>query len=172
MNESVQFVSLEQLLPLRAKILRPQMSLDKSLYPEDHEPKTFHLGVLNPNKVLLSVGTFINQVPTDENLKKELLNSITIPNAMPKELTNSLSNAYRLRGMATEETMQGKGLGSKIILEAEKILKQRKCNLLWFNARTKAMNFYIKLGYEFKPEIFEFPGIGPHCLMYKYFKEH
>ena len=84
-----------------------------------------------------------------------------------------LSNAklsYRLRGMATDPLFQQKGLGKEIILFAENELKRRNCDLLWFNARVSAEIFYQKLGFEAIEDIFNIDSIGPHKVMFKYFK--
>ena len=76
---------------------------------------------------------------------------------------------FRLRGMATSENHQGKGMGRKLILKAEGILKERKVDILWFNARIVALDFYSKLGYEIIGEQFDIQYIGVHFNMYKKF---
>jgi GNAT superfamily N-acetyltransferase len=72
--------------------------------------------------------------------------------------------------MAILEEYQGKDIGRKLLLYIENYIRQSGGGLLWFNARTTAVPFYIKSGYEGDGGIFKIPGIGPHILMYKNLK--
>lgn len=144
---TVGFISSDDTMDLRMRILRPLHPREACEYPEDNLPTTFHVGVLNSGKVI-SNGTFMQQ------------GHAHFPKA---ELP------YRLRGMATDPSFQGKGLGRKIILAAEQELQKRGCDLLWFNARVSAEGFYRRLGYEAIEEIFDIHPIGPHKVMFKYF---
>jgi GNAT superfamily N-acetyltransferase len=141
----VEFISAEDTLDLRMKILRPGQAREFCMYPEDHLPTTFHLGILENGRVI-SNGTFIQQ-------KHELF--------AEEGLT------YRLRGMASDSAFQKKGLGKSVLQAAETELKRRGCSLLWFNARTSAEGFYKKSGYIPIEKVFEITGIGPHKVMYK-----
>ena len=117
-------------------------------YLEDSLPNTFHLGIFIDQRLVCN-GTFIQQ----DHAK--------------------FANAqfpYRLRGMASDSISQRKGLGTSLIKFAIEILKQKKCDLLWFNARTSAEIFYQKLGFQKFDEIFEIPTIGAHKVMYSWLK--
>ena len=46
--------------------------------------------------------------------------------------------------MAVLEGYRKIGVGSNLIIEAEKILQNSKTNLIWLNAREKALSFYLK----------------------------
>lgn len=142
---TVAFISAEDTMDLRMRILRPLHPREICEYAEDKLPTSFHIGVLNAGKVV-SNGTFIQQGHA----------------YFPKAIL-----PYRLRGMATDPAVQGKGLGRKIILAAEEELKKRSCDLLWFNARVSAEIFYKKLGYTTIEEIFNIDTIGPHKVMFK-----
>ena len=142
----VQFISSEQALDLRMRILRPNQAREACLYAEDNFETSFHLGILEDGKVI-SNGTFMQQ-------------------AQPK--LPQAKYPYRLRGMATDNNQQKKGLGQKIILAAEAELKKRNCDMLWFNARVSAEGFYKKLGYTAIEDIFNIDTIGPHKIMYKW----
>jgi GNAT superfamily N-acetyltransferase len=146
-NFSASFISADDTMDLRMRILRPLHPREFCEYPEDNLPETFHLGVKVDGKVV-SNGTFMKQ--DQPKLPKAKL-------------------AYRLRGMATDPGFQGKGLGRTIILAAEEELKKRGCDLLWFNARVSAEVFYRKLGYTAIEEIFNIDTIGAHKVMYKSF---
>lgn len=144
----IESISVDELLPLRARVLRPGQETEKAENPFDRNPETLHLGLYLETK-LVCVATF------------HLENHKELP----------AQKAYRLRGMATDEKHQGKGLGKKILCFAIDELKKRKCDLLWCNARVIAFPFYLKLGLQFHGELFEIPEIGPHKVMYKYLNE-
>jgi predicted GNAT family N-acyltransferase len=147
-SNEVSFISSNQALDLRMRILRPLQPREACVYAEDNDETTFHLGIFENEKVI-SNGTIIKQAQPQ------------LPNA---------KQPYRLRGMATDINQQKKGLGRKIILAAETELKKRHCDLLWFNARVSAEGFYQKLGYTAIEDIFNIDTIGPHKIMYKWFK--
>lgn len=75
--------------------------------------------------------------------------------------------SLQLRGMAVLGAFQSKGYGAQLIKFAEEWLMQRGIRLIWMNARTSAVPFYEKLGYEKQGEEFE---IEPHGLHYKMHK--
>ncbi|MFN9066674.1 MAG: GNAT family N-acetyltransferase [Bdellovibrionales bacterium] len=139
-------VTVSQVIDLRSRILRPGQPLVNSQYEEDYDPTTFHLGSFNESMKIVTVGTFIQQ------RHSYFFNS---------------KLSYRLRGMATEIEFQKKGYGKNLIIAAEKILIARSCDLLWFNARLSALDFYKKLGFKIMGEVFELPSIGSHIVMFK-----
>lgn len=149
-NFAVSFISAQDTMGLRMRILRPLHPREMCEYPEDNLPTTFHIGVLDSDGRVISNGTFMQQA--HKHFPKAML-------------------PYRLRGMATDPAFQGKGLGRKIILAAEEELKKRGSDLLWFNARVSAEVFYTKLGYTAIEEVFEIDTIGPHKVMFKSFSK-
>jgi len=74
---------------------------------------------------------------------------------------------YRLRGMATDEKYRSQGFGTELINFAQDVLRQKRCDLIWCNARIKAIPFYESLGFHGLGSLFEIPGIGTHKVMYK-----
>lgn len=58
-------------------------------------------------------------------------------------------------------------LGEKLIIHAEKQCSKQKPNLIWFNARKKAIGFYTKMEYQTKGLPFEIKGVGEHIIMFK-----
>ncbi|RZK10679.1 MAG: GNAT family N-acetyltransferase [Flavobacterium sp.] len=44
-------------------------------------------------------------------------------------------------------------------------LKEAKADYIWCNARTSAIDFYKKQGFETISEEFEISGVGPHYIM-------
>jgi len=131
---------------IRLNVLWPHKKKNNCYLKEDNLESTFHIGVFFNNR-LISIGTFIKQKNILFDDKKE---------------------QYRLRAMATEKKFQKKSMGKKLILFAEKILKNKKTKLLWCDARKEAIPFYSKLGFQVQGEYYEIPKIGLHKLMYLY----
>ncbi len=146
MSYQVSLITAEQTIDLRMRVLRPGQPRSNCEYAEDKYPTTFHLGIVQNDDVLCN-GTFIQQT---------------------HELFIQARHPYRLRGMATNPILQSQGLGSLVLQAAEVELTKRNCDILWFNARMTAENFYKKLGYVADQNIFNIESIGPHKVMYKW----
>lgn len=129
---------------IRHKMLREGFPIEECTFKSDEDDQTFHLGAFEEGK-LVSVASFYFE----------------------KNITFDEQNQYRLRGMATLPDYQRKGLSSELLKMAFPIIKQNFCSLLWCNARSSAVGFYQKVGFEKTGEEFEIPNVGPHFLMFK-----
>ncbi len=134
---------------VRHAVLRKGMEREHCIFNGDELATTFHLGIFYERE-LIGVATFLIKE------KKE------IGNACP-----AASLMYQLRGMAIIEKHQGKGLGSKLMDHAERKLRELDADLLWFHARTSAVNFYQRMGYNVLGEEIQLEPAGPHFKMYK-----
>lgn len=150
----VRFISCADCFDLRSRILRPGQDAAINHYAEDNLPTTFHVGVLAEMHTnifavdkIVSNGTFM---------------------AMSHKYFPEAVKPYRLRGMATDSDFQGQGLGTKILNFAQAHLISENCDLLWFNARVSAFQFYEKNGFQVIGELFDIAGAGPHKVMYKW----
>jgi len=72
----------------------------------------------------------------------------------------------KLRQMAVDESVQGKGLGKILVTNAEETAVENGYEQVVLNARITARGFYEKLGYEVIGEEFMEVGI-PHIAMQK-----
>ena len=135
-------IEVEKTYPLRKEILRKGMTLSHKM-PGDEDKESLHLGLFS-DKDLVCVCSFM------KNNNKDFSGF-----------------QYQLRGMATSEKVQGKGLGKIIMNEAERILEKKGVNIIWCNARARATGFYAKLGYRKIGNKFDVPQVGPHYVMYK-----
>jgi ribosomal protein S18 acetylase RimI-like enzyme len=54
-----------------------------------------------------------------------------------------------------------------LVTHAEELLKSQKVDLIWFNARENAADFYQKMGYEIMGNAFDIPDVGIHYVMWK-----
>ncbi|MBK26885.1 MAG: GNAT family N-acetyltransferase [Halobacteriovorax sp.] len=129
---------------IRHKMLRKGFPIEDCIFKGDDDDQSFHLGAFEEGK-LVSVASFY----------------------FDKNDTFEEPNQYRLRGMATLPEHQHKGLSSELLKMAFPIIKQNFCSLLWCNARSEAVGFYQKVGFEKIGEEFEIPTVGPHFLMFK-----
>ena len=142
---SVREIGAEDTYPIRREELRKNVSLSHVMKGDD-DSETLHLG-LYLNDELVSIASFMKaSLPEFEGLQ------------------------YQLRGMATSEMHQGKGLGRKLLRSAEERLQKMGVDVLWCNARTKARGFYEKLGYQVMGPSFDIPEIGLHYKMFKRFE--
>ena len=137
-------VNSNDLLPIRSKILRNNANYDYCKYKGDNLDSSFHIGAYVSNKIVGGVSV----------IKK-------------KSTYKNLTNSYQLRGMCVLEDFQNKGIGEKILKEAEKHCKILKIKNIWMNARVKAANFYLKLNYIDLGFRYEIKDIGLHYFLYK-----
>lgn len=139
----IKFITTQDVLPLRNEILRNgKLQLKECVFVNDDEASSFHLGYYVADE-LVCVASFHKQCHPD-----------------------FAGEAFQLRGMATNASHQGKGIGNKLVNFAIVYLRGQKINYLWCNAREKAFKFYLSLGFEFISEPFEIEGIGVHKVMY------
>ncbi len=143
---SIKLISSKDCFELRKKILWPHKKLNQCSIDIDNHPDSFHLGAFCGDR-LVSMGSFFKQ----EN----------------KLFNNQLQ--YRLRAMATDNNYRNIGSGSKLIKKSFEILKKKKIEILWCDARLIAVDFYKKNGFKISSNIFEIPIIGPHYVMKKLF---
>ena len=135
-------IKAEDTYPIRKSILRKGMTLSYEM-KGDQESETLHLGLFESGQ-LFCIGSFMKS-------SYKLFNGVQ----------------YQLRGMAAVKSAQGKGFGKLLLEEAEKTLKNQGVEILWCNARTVALGFYKKLGYQTVGDVFQVEQVGPHFLMFK-----
>ena len=81
-------------------------------------------------------------------------------------LSDTKDGCVRLRQMAVQKNMQGKGIGESIIRFAENLARDKGFKALTMHARDTAIGFYEKYGYKVKGEQFIEINI-PHHIMEK-----
>lgn len=141
----IRFLKTSQTLKLRQKVLRPLMHPEECRTPEDDGPLAFHLGLFQVGE-LAAVATF--QPQCHANLDAGF--------------------PFRLRWMAVDPKHRRRGFGVKIMQRGLDVLRERHADLLWFNARENAFQFYASLGFVPLGPLFDMPGIGPHKVMYRH----
>lgn len=79
-------------------------------------------------------------------------------------------NQFQIRGMAVLENHQKKDIGKTLLIHCEEVCSNKDVDLIWFNARTEAIGFYEKMGYQKTGTPFEIPDVGKHIIMLKKIK--
>lgn len=141
----VRQITTADTLSLRQRVLKPFLRVEECVNPGDDLVTTFHYGLFHAAK-LVSVETFL----------------------LESHPEFSAGCPYRLRGMATDSLYRGQGFGQKLLRYGVENLRQKGCDLIWFNARIKAFSFYEKLGFAPHGPLFEMKDIGLHKVMYKH----
>ncbi len=134
--------TINEILPLRHRILRAGFPIDAARFPEDNEATTIHYGLFIEGEVKVCLTLIANELDGKK--------------------------AWQLRGMAADVGVQGKGFGGSLIHFAlQDALNQSYSSLFWCNARKAAAGFYEKNGWDFISEEFMVPVFGPHYKMLK-----
>jgi GNAT superfamily N-acetyltransferase len=82
-------------------------------------------------------------------------------------LVDEGNGVVRLRQMAVNNTLQGKGIGRALMNFAENLARDRGYKRLTMHARKTAVGFYERLGYQISSPEFEEVTI-PHYVMEKW----
>ncbi|WP_333810483.1 GNAT family N-acetyltransferase [Flavobacterium sp.] len=137
-------ISSVETYPVRHEVLRKGKPIETCIFKGDDDEQTIHLGLFLDDQLVGIISVFKEQ----NNLFSE-------------------TNQFQIRGMAVLEEFQGKGLGTKLVKEAEKHCINLNANVIWFNARENAVPFYEKLDYKIIGDSFLIPEVGIHFVMYK-----
>jgi len=141
---AVKEISTEETITIRHQVLRQGKPIESCYFEGDNSATTFHLG-LHYYGELIGVATFIKNQHPNFNDESQL----------------------QLRGMAILQLFQGKKLENVLLEKGLLDLKQLNINLLWFNARETAINFYSKFGFNTYGKPFDIQNIGTHYTMFK-----
>ncbi len=129
---------------VRHPVLRAGKNIESCVFDGDDLQTTKHFGYFIDKKLIGVISVYKKQ---NDNFKT--------------------TYQLQLRGMAILENHQKKGFGEKLVKHCEDFAFQNKIELIWFNAREKALPFYKKLGYTEIGSSFEIPEIGKHFVMFK-----
>lgn len=135
--------TVDEILPLRHRVLRTGMPFETAMFPEDRDAGVLHFGA------------FLNG------------DAVVCFTLLPSEWDGVPT--WQLRGMATEKAHQGEGFGSRLIRFAEADVKKETIGpRFWCNARLAAVPFYERNGWEIASDRFEVPIFGPHHKMIRF----
>ena len=110
--------------PLRRLVLRDNDPTRSVTYPEDDDPNALHLGVRDGSGAIVATSTWIPRQCPD------------VPAA----------SAIQLRGMATEASVRGTGIGGRLFEAGIARFADLGHDLVWARARDAALGFYTSHG--------------------------
>jgi len=143
--------------PLRHAILRPHQGIDAVVWERDDEPGTATFGAVDSESgAIVGVATVFREPAPFDPAAVGLA-----AGAGGKETT------WRLRGMATCEDLQGRGIGSMVLKAVLDHVAAEGGDLVWCNARVGAIAFYKRAGFETWGDEWELPSIGSHIVMWQ-----
>jgi GNAT superfamily N-acetyltransferase len=125
--------------------LRAGKPVETCYFEGDELLTTTHFGLFLEEKLLGVLSVFKNECPILES-----------------------KNAYQYRGMAILAPYQNKKYGVLLLDAANTWVAEEQGDLIWFNAREKAIGFYERNGFTIFGTVFDIANIGPHVLMFKY----
>ncbi len=132
--------TIEEILPLRHRILRDGLPLEAARFEGDDASGTRHYAARHGDTI------------------------VTCLTLMPSSWDGH--PAWQLRGMATDSHEQGRGVGKALLQYAvDDATGDEPGRILWCNARTPAIGFYERLGWQVVSEPFDVPTAGPHVKM-------
>lgn len=158
-------VTTATVLPLRHRILRPDMPEATAQFPGDSDPATHHFAALTGVPCAMCESEW----PIDASPQMCVACLTFMPEAYPSGPRQGEA-AWRLRGMAVDTSHQHQGIGAALLDYAIHRLGRlhqagQGPQPLWCNARNEAIGFYRKQGWTVESDLFQVPTVGPHVVM-------
>lgn len=152
---TIRSVGIDDVLEVRAAVLRPGKPTDAARFPGDEDPRSLHLAASGADGSTIGVVTVVLEAPGPA--AADVLAGTLDPEG----------RAWRLRGMAVVESAQRRGIGRMLVSEALERLtaEERGPRGMFLHARAWVLGFYERLGFTGVGASFEVPGVGPHVMM-------
>ncbi|OGT07423.1 MAG: hypothetical protein A2X78_01035 [Gammaproteobacteria bacterium GWE2_37_16] len=126
---SIRAVTVDEILPLRHKVLWSNKAIDFCTLPEDE--RGLHYGLFLNDSLISCISVFF-------------------------DINNQEA---QFRKFATDQKYQQNGYGTLLLQKVINELKQKQVRVLWCNARLSAIDFYKKLGFVTDGDVFLKDGI-------------
>ncbi len=139
-------IGAEETIPLRWTILRAGLERETAIFPGDDDPETRHFASFAGEKMTGIASTYCARLPERP----------------------AVEAARQLRGMAVIPEARGLHHGAALVRHCELHARVSGAKLLWCNARTPAVEFYRRHGFQTLGAEFEIPTAGPHWRMFLY----
>ena len=144
---NIQEIPAQETYLVRNPVLRKGKPIESCRFDGDDLATTHHFGLFKDKSLVGIISLFKNS-----------------------NITFAENSQSQIRGMAILDDFRKKGLGEALVNHCEEYCINNNCELIWFNARTEAVGFYEKMGYQKTGAIFEIKDVGEHLLMFKKLK--
>jgi ribosomal protein S18 acetylase RimI-like enzyme len=141
----VQIVAADaaEVRPMRSALLRPKQRPEELVYEGDALPGTLHAVARDDSGAVMGIVT-------------------VSPEPHP---TRPSAGDWRIRGMATDPSVRGAGVGAALLAFAMAHARGAGGRRVWCNARTTAVGFYRRFGMRTEGEEFLYGDNLPHYVM-------
>lgn len=139
---SIRRIAAQETVPIRQVILRPGRPVADCVFAHDEDSETAHFGAF---------------------MEGALVGVASVYHLPPPGTTNP--GAWQVRGMAVLQPAQRQGVGSALLRVCCEHVAASGGRLVWCNARTAAVAFYAKHGFQIASAEFLIAGVGPHYRM-------
>lgn len=130
-----------EVLDLRHQVLRAGLPRESAVFNGDDHPHARHVVAVAPDGRVVGCATI-------------------------HPSTRNGAPAWQLRGMATDPSLRGCGVGRAMLDHLVRLVYDKfPFRPMWCNARLPAVGFYEGQGWEVASEPFEIPTAGPHVVM-------
>ena len=146
---TVRRISAEETVDVRLPVLREGLPRKAAIFDGDDAAGTKHFGVFFANR-LVAVASIYEAVFPEKAAIRE---------------------AWQLRGMATLPSVRQRGCGRALLRACVEEARAAGGEVLWCNARTSAVEFYMRHGLQIMGNEFDIPGAGPHFRMWLWLRE-
>lgn len=137
----LQVITAEEARIIRDAVLKQNRPADELIYLGDDAPSTLHIGAIDYLQLVGVATLILNPCPV-----------------------NGQVHDWRLRGMATLESVRSRGIGSLLLSRCIQYAREQGGSRVWCNGRTPARRFYERHGMKAIGEEFITPYTGPHYL--------
>ena len=146
MDLRVELVPAESTLPLRQRVLRPHQRVEDVVVPGEREPGAAHVAALTGDGAVVATAVLVRE-----------------PFAGAPDRTD----VWRLRGMATADSLRGQGVGGRVMRYALGQVALHGGGLVWASVRVPARRFYEREGFAGVGDVWTDPATGPHVTMWR-----
>jgi GNAT superfamily N-acetyltransferase len=144
-------VNAAAILTVRQAVLRQGLPIEASIFDKDEDRHTAHFGAFIGDTVIGCASL--------------------VRNAHAR-FSPEFTQIAQLRGMAVLPGHRDSGIGGLLLRAVETKATEDGIEVLWFNARIKAVPFYEKNGYIKEGDAYEIEGVGTHYFMFKILSSH
>jgi predicted GNAT family N-acyltransferase len=137
-------ISAAETYLVRLPVLRKGKTIERCAFEGDTFKDTVHFGYFENNNLIGVISIF-----------------------QKNNIAFSEEKQFQIRGMAVLENFQKRGIGNLLVEKAINYCQEKNGNLIWFNARETAVEFYKKMSFEINGTGFVIKDIGLHFVMFK-----